>query len=166
MDTYRQTSLAVVRETLQRGQPLKLRVISGSMQPCLRAGDSVIAQSVEVDSLRRGDVVVVLRNDELITHRLIAIRSGLAYIKGDNLYQVDAPIDAHLILGRVTSIDRAGRPIDLQRLRWQRFDRFVGWLGYRHWQVTGHGRSSVVARVLNIPIRILIRSTFYICENF
>lgn len=88
-------------------------VLSGSMQPTIAAGDVVIVDSVETDSLQEGDVITFeppsdhqLAGAERITHRIIEVveREDGTYFrtKGDANEEPDrALVPADNVVGRV-----------------------------------------------------------------
>ncbi len=64
--------------------PMGLRLVyvkSGSMIPTLFPGDLVLVQ--RPSRLRPGDIVVFRTDDGLVIHRLMGVRDGTAYTKGD-----------------------------------------------------------------------------------
>jgi len=65
---------AVVADTLERGEAVKLRVQGVSMLPWLREGDSVRILPAVGRPLRRGDVVLFWREpDHPILHRIVRV---------------------------------------------------------------------------------------------
>jgi|WetSurMetagenome_2_1015567.scaffolds.fasta_scaffold1174748_2 hypothetical protein len=74
---YRHTAQAVIAaHPIER---LRLQVMSGSMWPLLRAGNTVIVQPIVPAASGLDDVLVVRCGAESITHRLIAIESVLSF---------------------------------------------------------------------------------------
>ncbi|RME41337.1 MAG: hypothetical protein D6794_00795, partial [Deltaproteobacteria bacterium] len=55
----------------QTGEALRVRVVSGSMEPLLRAGDSVLVQPCAPDAVRPGDVLTIQSGASWVTHRLM-----------------------------------------------------------------------------------------------
>ena len=51
-------------------------VLSGSMEPVIRAGDLIFIHSTETEKLREGDVICYLDSGAAVTHRIIAISTG------------------------------------------------------------------------------------------
>ena len=101
---------------------LRLTVISDSMRPLLRAGDVVVVQPQEPRTLQVGQVIVVQRHGEWITHRLQAVDAAGWHTHGDNLRTRDAAVGAADIVGRVIAVERAtehgARTIDLRTASW------------------------------------------------
>lgn len=109
---------------------LRLFVVSDSMAPLLRAGDSVTAEPFSVEKLKRGDIVVVWQKGEFITHRFMVVDDDGWRTKGDRLHRLDPPVQADAIVGRVFEIDRQDGRINLLDRRWSVVNRLKGWLGY------------------------------------
>jgi signal peptidase I len=129
---YRRTAQAVIAANpIER---LRLQVISNSMWPLLRAGDAVIVQPIEPGAGRVGDVLVVQRGAEFITHRLIAIEGERWLMRGDNAILVDAPVRRAECVGRVEAIERGAYQIDLAQPQWAQLNQRLGQIGRGHWR--------------------------------
>ena len=77
------------------------------MAPLLLPGDGVHVVRANEADLRRGDLIVVQRAGELITHRVVGRVRGRWHTKGDNLRTLDPPFAGAELLGQVVAIDRA-----------------------------------------------------------
>lgn len=132
------------------GGRLAFRVRGTSMVPTLRPGDTVIAEPVEVHSLRRGDLVVWRDGHRYIVHRLVARSpAGLWYTKGDNLADLDPPVPDEAIFGRVVAVKREGGYLRLDTRRAVAVSRLLGAFGrLEAWLAS-------VAR--RLPLRLLRR---------
>ncbi len=95
-----------------------LRVSGSSMLPWVRPGD--LLQILHTDPKRTcpGEIILFTRDGRLFVHRVIRKDQRpdwpLVVTKGDALPHADAPLSGPEFLGRVISIDRGGRRIDLQ----------------------------------------------------
>jgi signal peptidase I len=119
----------VVRDVLHQDQtagPLRLPVVSDSMRPLLRAGDWIFVEAVTPAALRLGDIIVVQRGAELITHRLVAQDGPGWRTHGDNTRVLDHVVLAEEIVGRVSAIERGSQRLDLQARHWQTANRWIG----------------------------------------
>jgi signal peptidase I len=134
-------SLAVQlgRASLAAGEPLRLEVISPSMSPLIAVGDAVIVQPVVLDDLRCGDVIVVQRGAEWVTHRLVAVNANGFHTKGDRGSQVDPPAAGQDVIGLVAAVERRGRRVDLRTARRQALGRLIAWLGWREARILPGG---------------------------
>lgn len=83
-----------------------LKVLSGSMEPTIKAGDLIIVRDVEDDLIKTGDVITYeTRGQTLITHRVVDVvedRGGLMFkTKGDaNNIEDQQLIEGRHIVGR------------------------------------------------------------------
>ncbi len=115
------------------GSQIKLRVISESMLPFIRAGDWIEVETGNESPLSRGDIVVRLDADstrqpgvDWIVHRLVGKTNQGWLTKGDHLRVFDPPIPGEAILGRVIRIQRQGREINFQKLQPRLVNRCLG----------------------------------------
>ena len=79
-------------------------VISGSMEPAYSVGDLIYVKEVDVDSIKVGDPVTFVLNEELVvaTHRVVEIdyENKHFYTKGDANDTVDAsPVHFNNVIG-------------------------------------------------------------------
>lgn len=91
------------------GAQLQLEVVSDSMRPLIRAGDSVLVERVAPLDVQVGDILVVhdpATPAQLRTHRLLARSATHLYTRGDACVQSDAPLAPAALLGRVQAILR------------------------------------------------------------
>ena len=84
---------------------LRLTVISDSMRPLLQTGDVAVVHSVDPGVLQPGDVVVIQRDGEWITHRLVAVDGHGWHTHGDNTRYLDETASADQVVGRVIAIE-------------------------------------------------------------
>jgi signal peptidase I len=137
--------LKIVREVLQQDQaagPLRLPVVSDSMRPLLRAGDWIFVEAVTPPALGLGDIIVVQRGAELITHRVVAQDEQGWRTHGDNTRVLDSVVPAEEIVGRVSAIERGTHRIDLQARRWQTVNRWIGRIDRAKLRVFEMGRAT------------------------
>lgn len=83
------------------------------MSPCIAPGDIVIVQPCKIDEIKVGDVVVFRTANNLVAHRLLAIKNMESEIicmaKGDNNKHFDKPFGPEAIVGKVQSVERNGK---------------------------------------------------------
>ncbi len=120
----------LLKEGLGKNQRIRLHVTSKSMAPLLRPGDFVSIKQVDPTKLKRGDLLVLQREPDLVIHRLIMVdREGRFHTKGDSLPCCDSPVTALEVLGKVVTIEHDQRVIDLTNLKWIRTNQIIGMLG-------------------------------------
>ncbi len=141
---------------------LRLTVTSHSMQPLLRAGDGVVVQPIDPNTLQPGDVIVVQRGGEWITHRLVAVDERGWHTHGDNTCYSDEAASAAQIVGRVIAIERNDRMIDLLQPRWRAIDRRINRVQHAQLRVLAAARAiggtrRCLAALINWPFQLLVR---------
>ncbi|GAB4530475.1 MAG: hypothetical protein Fur0018_17790 [Anaerolineales bacterium] len=98
---------------------LRVRVVSGSMEPLLRAGDSVRVQPCAPAEVRPGDVLTMHSAGGWVTHRLMEITPQGWVLMGDASPWADAPLPAEALVGRVTGVWRGETFQDWTQPPWQ-----------------------------------------------
>ena len=101
---------------------VRLRVMGTSMVPSILPGDFVTIQRASPKEISRGEVVLFLRNGLLIIHRVMdqhiaagGERAGEPRLitRGDRVLRNDPPVSSHELLGRVVSIERGSRKMEI-----------------------------------------------------
>jgi hypothetical protein len=136
------------------GGSLRLTVAGDSMRPLLRAGDGVVVQPIDPYALQPGDVIVVQRGGEWITHRLVAIDEHGWHTHGDNTCYGDEAASASQIVGRVIAIERNDQTIDLRQPRWRVIDRRINRVQLAQLRVLAAARASGGTRSHGIQHRL------------
>jgi hypothetical protein len=151
---YREIGLGLGLAGLQPGQAVRLRVISGSMQPLLRPGDLVAVVGVQASQAQPGDILVVRRGREWITHRLIERGPRGLRTKGDGVGQADAWQDWSPVAGRVMAVERNGRACRMDSAGWRLFNRLLAAAG--RWESRWRAQpASGLQRLLTLPARLV-----------
>jgi signal peptidase I len=158
--------LKVVRDVLHQDQaagPLRLPIVSDSMRPLLRAGDWIYVEAVTPAWLRLGDIIVVQRGAELITHRLVAQDGPGWRTHGDNTRGLDSVVLAEEIVGRVSAIERGTQHLDLRARQWQTANRWIGRIDRAKLRVFQAGRATPYRSVRRLapaaawPFQMMLR---------
>lgn len=92
---------------------LRLRVNGLSMLPVLRPGDVLTIRQCPPEAIGSGEVILFKRNNGLTAHRVIRSTGGTLLTRGDAVPSNDPTVSCDDVLGRVESVERDGRPIDL-----------------------------------------------------
>jgi signal peptidase len=104
-------------------------VLSDSMSPVFNEGSVIITREVPAKELKakndaagvEGDIITYIREDSLLTHRIVEVRDDGTFItRGEtNNYDDDPPVQPEWILGKtVFSMDGLGTFIDNLRTPW------------------------------------------------
>ena len=88
----------VIKELVKRGIMRKIRVVGKSMVPFLLPGEWVMISN-DIDRLNEGDIVVYVRVESLVIHRVKRIRNGRVITRGDNCPVDDSEISVDNVVG-------------------------------------------------------------------
>ena len=105
----------LMTDVFARGGSFRFTARGHSMHPFIRNGDVVTVSPLGARSPVAGDVVAFQHagRSGLVLHR-VRSRQGDRYLaQGDNCRDPDGPIPGRDLLGVVTAVERAGRPIRL-----------------------------------------------------
>lgn len=99
------------------------------MAPFLRGGEKVVWAPVEPRALMTGDLVTFMSGKVLLVHRVLRLRSRQGALevreKGD-AQRMGRWIDAADVMGRVETVLKGERVIDLTRWPWRHANRLLG----------------------------------------
>lgn len=113
LEAHEDPKLGLTAQMLRGGCTVRLKAWGTSMLPSLWPGDLLTIQSAAQGEVVPGDIVLVLRDDRFVIHRLVeARRDGdrLSLItRGDGIPQNDPAAAASELLGRVARVCRANR---------------------------------------------------------
>jgi signal peptidase I len=114
--------LAVAGGLLSRGRRVRFRAEGDSMHPTIRGGEAIIVEPVSPPDLENGDIALHHSRRGVTAHRVVRIESrgeqaSVFLTRGDASDICDEPVDASKILGKVVSVERNGRTIDLNSLK-------------------------------------------------
>jgi signal peptidase I len=135
LETREDPKLGLATEILRCRGTVHLKAWGTSMLPSVWPGDMLTIQGAAYDEVVPGDIVLVLRRNRFVVHRLVERRRGqdcLWWItKGDAMPHSDPPAAASELLGRVSGIRRANRNfVPSQRVSLSR--RALAWM-LCHW---------------------------------
>ena len=165
-EIYQAAAREVWRAAGETG-PVRLTVTGDSMRPLLRVGDGVVVQPIDPHALQPGEVIVVQRGGDWITHRLVAVDKHGWHTHGDNTRYGDEAASTSQIMGRVIAIERNGETIDLLQPRWRAIDRRINRVQLVQLRVLAaarasggtrsHGIPQRLAALINWPFQLLVR---------
>jgi signal peptidase I len=105
--------LGLAAEMLRRRGTVRLRAWGASMLPSVWPGDLLTIESSVYDEVVPGDIVLVMRDNRFVVHRLIEMQQDqgrfLWITRGDTMPHSDPPAVTSELLGRVAGISRAHR---------------------------------------------------------
>jgi hypothetical protein len=133
--------LDLTAELLSRGTTVRFRPSGRSMYPSIREGELITVEPVQPSDVELGDIILYRVDRDrptqssvlspqsssgLIAHRVIGTerKQGAStqssvlsphhfLLRGDASLSCDKPVEARQILGRVASVEREGRAINL-----------------------------------------------------
>ncbi len=153
MDASRHHNLIsdLIDSKLSIGDQIQFVVVSNSMAPLIKAGDSVIADITQPDSIRRGDIVVIRREVDFLTHRAIKSIEGGWLTKGDNTILFDLPSNTNNVIGRVVAVNQGNQSISFQTRKWSIINPILAKLSELE------GKAFAIHPLLRFPFRFGIK---------
>jgi signal peptidase I len=122
----RHTSMELVcglaGEVVRTFGEVRLRVRGTSMVPSILPGDLVAIQSAGLREISPGEVVLFSQKGRLFVHRVVdrqvssaadGLEEPFLITRGDRLCHNDPPVSSRDMLGRVVSVKRGNRKIEL-----------------------------------------------------
>ena len=112
----------LAEEVVRTFGEVRLRVIGTSMVPSVLPGDLISIRRASLHEVSPGEVVLFLQNKRLVIHRVVdrkvvAMAGGseepCLITRGDRVRQEDPPVSSSELLGRVVSIERDNRKVEL-----------------------------------------------------
>ena len=113
------TACRLVAESVRVSGSIRLPAVGTSMVPVIHPGDVLSIQPVDPKEVSLGDIVVCERERVLVVHRIVRISADsiepYLVTRGDRMLRDDRPILPGELLGRVASIERKNRRVDLHK---------------------------------------------------
>ena len=98
----------ISEDLLIEGFDVRINTRGPSMFPLIRTGDKITVNPEK--NLNIGDIIVFKRDEQMVCHRLVKVfeRDGIRYYqtRGDSHFNLDDPMTADQILGKVVRIER------------------------------------------------------------
>ncbi|OGI07960.1 MAG: signal peptidase I [Candidatus Margulisbacteria bacterium GWF2_35_9] len=93
---------SILKHKTESQNSFQITVVGNSMFPVLKDGDKVLIKKAKEYEV--GSVIVFKYNDEgLLIHRILEIKDGKYYCKGDNCYRLEE-VGKNDIIGKVLDI--------------------------------------------------------------
>jgi hypothetical protein len=139
----------VSTKLLRRGQCVRFRAPGLSMHPTIKEGETITVIPVSSFEVKRGDILLYLVGKKVIAHRVVGIEKKkrdssnqfskfsprLFLLRGDASTICDEPVEAQQILGKVVSVERDGRSINLCSRRAKIFRLAYKWASHLKRQI-------------------------------
>ena len=111
-------------DLLGKGVLLRIRVTGRSMVPFLQGGEMLTIRKASASSLRKGDLVFFKNRDgHPVIHRIVKKYTHNDVLtfqtRGDALIGFDGPVREEHILGKVCSLERGRRHLNLEAAHWR-----------------------------------------------
>jgi signal peptidase I len=112
----------LAEEVVRNFGEVRLRVFGTSMVPSILPGDFVSIHRASLRDISRGEVVLFLRKGRFFVHRVVDRRvlalagspeESCLITRGDHLRHDDPPVSTPELLGRVVSVERDNRKVEL-----------------------------------------------------
>jgi signal peptidase I len=107
------------QDLLAAGLGFRFRARGMSMQPTIRDGEVVWVEPVCIDEIRKRDIILFSEGSTFRAHRVLKLnpRGGLFHTRGDAGIDMDTPVQAGQILGRVVAKEPPAGKVGMIPLR-------------------------------------------------
>ena len=108
----------LLQKSLAQGQHVTISVNGRSMSPLLQPNDLIVIEPIHIDKLKKGDIVTLISQGQLLTHRFYGFYkspehpNGLLCTRGDRLKQFDPSCPPHHLVGRVVQRKRNNKVME------------------------------------------------------
>lgn len=105
-----------IEQLLAEGKTIKIKPQGYSMYPLFVPGrDEACIEHTDFSSLKRGDVILYRRDKSiLVLHRIWKITDNSLYMVGDNQTEIEGPLRADQVRGKLTGFVRNGKFVDVK----------------------------------------------------
>lgn len=105
-----------IEQLLAEGKTIKIKPQGYSMYPLFVPGrDEACIDRANFSSLKRGDVILYRRDKSiLVLHRIWKITGNSFYMVGDNQTEIEGPLRADQVRGKLTGFVRNGKFVDVK----------------------------------------------------
>jgi signal peptidase len=109
---------------LRSGQSVRFQAPGKSMKPTIREDETITVDPITPLAVRKGDIILYKNGTGVIAHRVVRIEKqnpsrpqDTFILRGDASILDDKPVAPGQVLGKVISVERGGRTIDLYSRR-------------------------------------------------
>lgn len=145
---------------LRQGYGVRFCAKGWSMYPTIKDGEMITVEPVVPSQVKRGDILVHHNGRGMIAHRVVRIPRkkallnpedsilGTSFVlRGDASSTCDEPVEGDQVLGKVVSVERNGRLIDLDS--WKSMILFASHL------CTSHFKRSIIRNIRWMKVHII-----------
>ena len=159
-DTLLDAALELLGESAGRAV---FEVRGRSMRPTLRGGDAVLVL-LNDRRVRPGDLAVFRLGGDTVVHRCVAAEGGSLRFRGDGREDLDSPVAAGEVLGRVVALRRSGSWLGLEGTPARAYGRAVA-AHARFWSAAKRVVGAPAARLDRGLLRVADRLAFRPCHR-
>ena len=148
IDTY--AYLSMLRELVENGERLSIRVVGMSMFPFLEhKRDSVFFEAPKRE-LKKGEIVFYQRrNGQFVMHRICAVKDEGYYMAGDAQNVVEGPVMRNQVFAVITQVQRNGKMLDASNLVWKFYEKmWVNVIPFRKYLLIPYRLNRLAKRLL------------------
>jgi len=120
-------------ELFQKNGKGWFRIISGSMYPLIEISDRVLVKKINPSEIKLRDIIFFRNDNTFVTHRVIKLvkndRKIMILQKGDANNHASL-IPPEIILGKVKTIEKRGKFLDLDSYQGRAINGFLGWQNF------------------------------------
>ena len=114
--------LSVLRELVEEGREVRLKIAGESMVPFLREHRDEVFFRKPIEELKKGDIVFYQREcGQFVMHRIQKVKPEGYFIIGDNQTVVEGPVAKEQVFGLVTRVIRDGKIMEPGDFWWDFF---------------------------------------------
>jgi signal peptidase I len=115
----------LIADVVRTAGAANLRVTGASMLPAIQPGDVLKVRRNVLSELQPNQIVLYRRNGRFIAHRIHSISGEYLFTRGDSLPSPDPPVWRGDAVGRVETIMRNQRELDVRWTTWQRATAWI-----------------------------------------
>ena len=118
----------LIKQKLEDGLEIWLKVNGISMVPFLQAGDKVLVKKNNNQGIGIGDLCLFENMNILYTHRLIVEENERFLFKGDHNPYPDNWFTQKQVWGKIVRVDKGNRIWNLESTNWRLINGILGWI--------------------------------------
>ena len=141
----------MIKSELHDGDKISFIVASNSMHPIIGKGDTVVTEIIPGNRVKRGDILTIKMNDHFLVHRAIIHINDVWLTKGDNNTLPDPTVPMDHFIGRVITVQKTNKSINLESSKWQYINPVIAKIGELE------SRAFLYHQFFRFPFRILIK---------